>query len=95
MAQYNDDLGPSRDLIDKYTFYFEIPERFLDGLLDLWCVCICQGKPAIIAVPAPSLIHSVRERHIGADRYLLCTMGPHRINLRQALQDDHSSPALR
>lgn len=33
-----------RDLIDLYTFYFDILERFLDGLLDLLCVCICQGK---------------------------------------------------
>jgi len=33
-----------RDLIDLYTFYFEILERFLDGLLDLLCVCICQGN---------------------------------------------------
>ena len=32
-----------RDLIDLYTFYFDILERFLDGLLDLLCVCICQG----------------------------------------------------
>ncbi|KAH9483049.1 Protein transport protein sec71 [Psilocybe cubensis] len=31
-----------RDLIDLYTFYFDILERFLDGLLDLLCVCICQ-----------------------------------------------------
>ena len=33
-----------RDLIDLYTFYFDILERFLDGLLDLLCVCICQGR---------------------------------------------------
>jgi brefeldin A-inhibited guanine nucleotide-exchange protein len=33
-----------RDLIDLYTFYFEVLERFLDGLLDLLCVCICQGN---------------------------------------------------
>lgn len=32
-----------RNLIDLYTFYFEILERTLDGLLDLLCVCICQG----------------------------------------------------
>ena len=32
-----------RDLIDLYTYYFETLERFLDGLLDLLCVCICQG----------------------------------------------------
>lgn len=33
-----------RNLIDLYTYYFEILERFLDGLLDLLCVCICQGE---------------------------------------------------
>lgn len=33
-----------RDLIDLYTFYFETLERFLDGLLELLCVCICQGE---------------------------------------------------
>ena len=33
-----------RNLIDLYTFYFETLERFLDGLLDLLCVCICQGE---------------------------------------------------
>lgn len=32
-----------RDLVDLYTFYYDILERFLDGLLDLLCVCICQG----------------------------------------------------
>lgn len=32
-----------RDLIDLYTFYFDTLERTLDGLLDLLCVCICQG----------------------------------------------------
>ncbi|KAJ7276370.1 sec7 guanine nucleotide exchange factor [Mycena haematopus] len=32
-----------RDLIDLYSYHFEILERFLDGLLDLLCVCICQG----------------------------------------------------
>jgi len=36
-----------RDLIDLYTFYFDILERFLDGLLDLLCVCICQGTLVI------------------------------------------------
>ncbi|KAJ3811222.1 hypothetical protein F5876DRAFT_40048 [Lentinula aff. lateritia] len=33
-----------RDLIDLYTYHFTILERFLDGLLDLLCVCICQGQ---------------------------------------------------
>ena len=37
-----------RDLIDLYTFYFETLERFIDGLLDLLCVCICQGTPITV-----------------------------------------------
>lgn len=36
-----------RDLIDLYTFFFETLERFLDGLLDLLCVCICQGATTL------------------------------------------------
>ncbi|THV08590.1 hypothetical protein K435DRAFT_825040 [Dendrothele bispora CBS 962.96] len=36
-----------RDLIDLYTFYFETLERFLDGLLDLLCVCICQENDTL------------------------------------------------
>jgi brefeldin A-inhibited guanine nucleotide-exchange protein len=36
-----------RNLIDLYTFYFDILERFLDGLMDLLCVCICQGWSTI------------------------------------------------
>jgi brefeldin A-inhibited guanine nucleotide-exchange protein len=32
-----------RNLVDLYTFYFEILERFLDPLLDLLCYCIDQG----------------------------------------------------
>jgi brefeldin A-inhibited guanine nucleotide-exchange protein len=39
-----------RDLIDLYTFYFDILERFLDGLLDLLCVCICQGTPSVFVL---------------------------------------------
>jgi brefeldin A-inhibited guanine nucleotide-exchange protein len=33
-----------RDLIDLYTFFYDTLERFLDGLLELLCVCICQGR---------------------------------------------------
>ncbi|KAI0065725.1 hypothetical protein BV25DRAFT_1850119 [Artomyces pyxidatus] len=39
-----------RDLIDLYTFYFEILERFLDGLLDLLCVCICQENDTLARI---------------------------------------------
>ncbi len=33
-----------RDLIDLFTFFFEKLEHLLDGLLDLLCVCVCQGS---------------------------------------------------
>ncbi|KIY73726.1 Sec7-domain-containing protein [Cylindrobasidium torrendii FP15055 ss-10] len=36
-----------RDVIDLYTYYFEILERLLDGLLDLLCVCICQENDTL------------------------------------------------
>ncbi|KAF8591584.1 Sec7-domain-containing protein [Ramaria rubella] len=39
-----------RDLIDLYTYYFEILERFLDGLLDLLCVCICQENDTLARI---------------------------------------------
>ncbi|KAF9226522.1 hypothetical protein BS17DRAFT_775771 [Gyrodon lividus] len=39
-----------RDLIDLYTFYYEILERFLDGLLDLLCVCICQENDTLARI---------------------------------------------
>lgn len=32
-----------RDLIDLYTFFYVTLERSLDGLLELLCICICQG----------------------------------------------------
>ncbi|RDB22645.1 Protein transport protein sec71 [Hypsizygus marmoreus] len=39
-----------RDLIDLYTFYFDVLERFLDGLLDLLCVCICQENDTLARI---------------------------------------------
>ncbi|KAF7355292.1 Protein transport protein sec71 [Mycena sanguinolenta] len=39
-----------RDLIDLYTYHFEILERFLDGLLDLLCVCICQENDTLARI---------------------------------------------
>ncbi|GJJ07601.1 hypothetical protein Clacol_001804 [Clathrus columnatus] len=44
-----------RDLIDLYTFYFESLERFLDGLLDLLCVCICQENDTLSRIGASCL----------------------------------------
>ncbi|KAJ3975507.1 hypothetical protein EV361DRAFT_1024791 [Lentinula raphanica] len=39
-----------RDLIDLYTYHFAILERFLDGLLDLLCVCICQENDTLARI---------------------------------------------
>ncbi|KIJ56863.1 hypothetical protein M422DRAFT_72969 [Sphaerobolus stellatus SS14] len=39
-----------RDLIDLYTYYFDILERVLDGLLDLLCVCICQENDTLARI---------------------------------------------
>ncbi|KAJ3571428.1 hypothetical protein NP233_g3767 [Leucocoprinus birnbaumii] len=36
-----------RDLIDLYTYHFDILEHSLDGLLDLLCVCICQENDTL------------------------------------------------
>ncbi|KAI0347121.1 Sec7-domain-containing protein [Trametopsis cervina] len=39
-----------RNLIDLYTFFFDTLERFLDGLLDLLCVCICQENDTLARI---------------------------------------------
>ncbi|KAI0701822.1 hypothetical protein BC835DRAFT_1264460 [Cytidiella melzeri] len=39
-----------RNLIDLYTFFFETLERFLDGLLDLLCICICQESDTLARI---------------------------------------------
>jgi brefeldin A-inhibited guanine nucleotide-exchange protein len=45
-----------RDLIDLYTYHFDILEQSLTELLDLLCICICQGMCAAIEHLARSLI---------------------------------------
>lgn len=37
-------ISALRDLINLYTVYFEVMQRYLDGLLDILVACICQGK---------------------------------------------------
>ncbi|KAG1754001.1 Sec7-domain-containing protein [Suillus paluster] len=39
-----------RDLIDLYTFFYDTLERFLDGLLELLCVCICQENDTLARI---------------------------------------------
>lgn len=65
-----------RDLIDLYTFYFDILERFLDGLLDLLCVCICQGTRPLFGLKIDDADLLRRERHPRADRYIMSATAP-------------------
>ena len=37
-------ISALRNLIDLYTFYFEVLQEWLDGLLDILVACICQGE---------------------------------------------------
>ncbi|KAF8655294.1 hypothetical protein AX16_003193 [Volvariella volvacea WC 439] len=52
-----------RDLIDLYTFYFDILERFLDGLLDLLCVCICQENDTLARI-GTSCLQQLLEKNV-------------------------------
>ncbi|KAH8105009.1 Sec7-domain-containing protein [Phellopilus nigrolimitatus] len=52
-----------RDLIDLYTFYFETLERFLDGLLDLLCVCICQENDTLARI-GTSCLQQLLEKNV-------------------------------
>lgn len=40
-----------RNLVDLFTFYFDVLARMLDKLLDLLCECICQGEPHAVLAP--------------------------------------------
>ncbi|KAJ6515920.1 hypothetical protein C8R45DRAFT_958068 [Mycena sanguinolenta] len=53
-----------RDLIDLYTYHFEILERFLDGLLDLLCVCICQENDTLARI-GTSCLQQLLENNVG------------------------------
>jgi hypothetical protein len=64
-----------RDLIDLYTFYYETLERFLDGLLDLLCVCICQGRSVLFLQLCLSH-YTNRERYTCAYRNIVLATVP-------------------
>jgi len=98
-----------RDLIDLYTFYFDILERFLDGLLDLLCVCICQGVLFAWVPNAQMLNTFYRERHPRAHRHIMSatvareqrqeaecrTMGTSGDDLRQTVPYHNTSSTIR
>lgn len=37
-------ISALREMIELYTVYFTVMQRFLDGLLDILVACICQGE---------------------------------------------------
>lgn len=37
-------ISALRNLIDLYTFYFDVLQEGLEGLLDILVACICQGE---------------------------------------------------
>ena len=37
-------ISALRNMIDLWTFYFEVMQEYLDGLLDILVACICQGE---------------------------------------------------
>ncbi|KAJ1592439.1 hypothetical protein NDA15_002283 [Ustilago hordei] len=39
-----------RNLVDLWTYYFDILERLLPGLLDLLCACICQENDTLARI---------------------------------------------
>ena len=42
-------ISALREMVDLYTTYFTVMQRYLDGLLDILVACICQGKSSASA----------------------------------------------
>lgn len=53
-----------RNLVDLFTYYFDVLARLLDKLLDLLSECICQGELGRLMTPHAqvSLIRLVPQR---------------------------------
>ncbi|WWC88824.1 uncharacterized protein L201_003737 [Kwoniella dendrophila CBS 6074] len=43
-------ISALRDVIDLYTVYFEVLQRYLDGLLDILVACICQENDTLARI---------------------------------------------
>ncbi|WWD18344.1 hypothetical protein CI109_102794 [Kwoniella shandongensis] len=43
-------ISALRDLIDLYTVYFEVLQKYLDGLLDILVACICQENDTLARI---------------------------------------------
>ena len=97
-----------RKFIDLYTVYFKTLQKFWDSVLDLLCVCICQGTTSFSKWSLTFSQGLYRERYIGSYRNLLpaatpreeCsttrlfTMGACRKDVCELVQDDNTLPAL-
>ncbi|KAH7877661.1 guanine nucleotide exchange factor in Golgi transport N-terminal-domain-containing protein [Lentinula edodes] len=96
-----------RDLIDLYTYHLTILERFLDGLLDLLCVCIGQENDTLARIGTLCL-HQLLENNVSklsparwersATTFvrLFKTMTPHQLfdeTLREEIADSSSEIA--
>ncbi|SPO29626.1 probable SEC7 - component of non-clathrin vesicle coat [Ustilago trichophora] len=52
-----------RNLVDLWTYYFEILERLLPGLLDLLCACICQENDTLARI-GTSCLQGLLEKNV-------------------------------
>lgn len=93
-----------RDLIDLYTYHFDILEQSLTELLDLLCICICQGMCVVIEF-YETFRKFCRKRYPGSLGDVLFTaiirkefrkvrcnpLGTHNHLLREVVQNDNTS----
>lgn len=99
-----------RNLVDLFTFYFDVLARMLDKLLDLLCECICQGERSENPSSSSGLKRDAhRKRHPGSYRNgllaaavgeqcreaLARAVGTNRFDVHPIIQNDDSLPALR
>ncbi|GAA5971918.1 hypothetical protein JCM21900_001320 [Sporobolomyces salmonicolor] len=53
-----------RNLVDLFTFYFDVLARLLDKLLDLLCECICQENDTLARI-GTSCLQQLLENNVG------------------------------
>lgn len=96
-------------MIDLWTFYFEVMQEYLDGLLDILVACICQGTSTGLWSILWQRMLTIRKRHPRTYRYFMfpttprvertqiitCEMGEYRFCFRTALYDDYRLSAVR
>lgn len=97
-------ISALRNLISLYTYYFETLQRFLDGLLDLLCACICQENDTLARIGTACfqqlLENNVRklspqkwERIVSAFVQLFQTTTAHQL-FDEALRSEQEAPPI-